>query len=587
MPKRYILKSFAPGSVRNQRKNSFTSLFNLSKVGIDWNTSLVKSSIALGVSETDPNKAYKNQLYDYEDSLYQKSADITGINGDYVAFFDQSYQLRREYLRMFALNGEVNFILDTIADEAIVQDENNYFAYLDIDQLKSKLRPTQESKEIVDIMNESYRKVYQLYGWNESNDAWHYFKKFLIDGVLAFEIIYNYTLDNSKPNDILGFKELDPVTLEPAIVKDPSGQEIKIWYQFKGDPEKQRIIPDSNLIYISWAKGSFPSRISYLEGLTRSFNMLRQLENSRIIWNVQNAQKRIKMVVPIGTANEDRAKTRLKQLQAYYTEDVNIDDYSGEMVVNGQSKFSFAKTYIFPSKEGVQTEISELGVEGYDFNSIETLKYFWRRFIIESKVPTNRFTLDINSPGNVPMNGEASITREEYAFSRFISRLQSIFQEIVLKPTWMLFSLKKPSLASNNAIKSCLGILYNEENMFILSKERSIVQEGANTIASLKGIVDSNNVPYFSTQFLVEKYLGLSDDDIRLNEKYKAKEIIKQLNNKEQEQPGTEMGGMPGGDFGGFGGTEIGGMPGGEPSLGGESPEMPIEEPSPEPSPEA
>ena len=28
---------------------------------------------------------------------------------------------------------------------------------------------------------------------------------------------------------------------------------------------------------------------------------------------------------------------------------VNIDDYSGEMTVNGQSKFSFAKTYIFLS----------------------------------------------------------------------------------------------------------------------------------------------------------------------------------------------------------------------------------------------
>lgn len=148
------------------------------------------------------------------------------------------------------------------------------------------------------------------------------------------------------------------------------------------------------------------------------------------------------MVVPIGAQNEDRARTRLRQLQAYYNEDVNIDDFSGEMTVNGQAKFSFAKTYIFPSKEGTQTEISELGVEGYDFNSIETLKYFWRRFIIETKVPANRFTLDINAPANQPENGEASITREEYAFSRFIYRLQSIFQEILLKPTWILFSIK-------------------------------------------------------------------------------------------------------------------------------------------------
>lgn len=567
--KKYILKSFAPGSPKNNKK-SFSNLFNLSKIGLDWNTSLIKSSLALGISETTENK---NSSYDDMDSLFSRASDITRINGDYVAFFDKSYPLRREYLRMFALNGEINFVLDTIADEAIVQDENNYFAYPDIDQLKSKLRASEESKEVINIINESFRKVYQLYGWNESNDAWQYFKKFLIDGFLAFEIIFNYESNSYKANDILGFKELDPITLEPAIIKDNNGYDIKVWYQFKGDPEKERIIPDSNMIYISWAKGNFPSRISYLEGLTRSFNMLRQLENSRIIWNVQNAQKRIKMVVPIGSQNEDRARTRLRQLQAYYNEDVNIDDFSGEMTVNGQAKFSFAKTYIFPSKEGSQTEISELGVEGYDFNSIETLKYFWRRFIIETKVPANRFTLDINSTSNQPVNGEASITREEYAFARFIYRLQSIFQEILLKPTWILFSIKKPSLASNNLIKSCIGILYNDENLFTLSKERSIAQEGAQTITTLQGIQDSEQKPYFSTKFLIEKYLGLSDDDIKLNEKYKLKENIKQIKNQDEQPQDQGLGGMGRGDFG----SDMPDFDGGDM---GTIPEMPSEEPS-------
>lgn len=573
MPKKYILKSFAPGSTKNN-KRGFSNLFNLSKIGLDWNTSLIKSSIALGVSETSENK---NLAYDTGDSLFAKASDITKVNGDYVAFFDKSYPLRREYLRMFALNGEINFVLDTITDEAIVQDENNYFAYPDIDQLKAKLKASEESREVINIINESFRKVYQLYGWNESNDAWQYFKKFLIDGFLAFEIIFNFEHNSYKATDILGFKELDPVTLEPAIVKDENGYDIKVWYQFKGDPEKERIIPDSNMIYISWAKGNFPSRVSYLEGLTRSFNMLRQLENSRIIWNVQNAQKRIKMVVPIGAQNEDRARTRLRLLQAYYNEDVNIDDFSGEMTVNGQAKFSFAKTYIFPSKEGSQTEISELGVEGYDFNSIETLKYFWRRFIIETKVPANRFTLDINAPANQPENGEASITREEYAFSRFIYRLQSIFQEILLKPTWILFSIKKPSLASNNLIKSCIGIVYNDENLFTLSKERSIASEGAQTIQTLQSIQDAQQKPYFSTQFLIEKYLGLSNDDLKLNEKYKLKEAVKEVKNK-VENPEQEIGGMPnaGGFDMGLGGADTGDF-GQEPEAGGapeESPEM-------------
>lgn len=582
-PKRYILKSFAPGSKKNNAKG-FSNLLNLSKIGLDWNTSLIKNSLGVGANETQLANMQNEYGIEYGDNLLQKAMDITIVNNEYIAFFDKSYQLRREYLRSFALNGEINFVLDTIADEAIVLDENNYFAYPNINQMKSKLKNSEESYNVIQDFNECFRKIYQLYGWNESNDAWQYFKKFLIDGILAFEIIYKYNKDSYRATDILGFKELDPITLQPEIRKDEYGNEVKVWVQFKGDPEKERILPDSNVIYISWAKGNFASRISYLEGLTRSFNMLRQLENSRIIWNVQNAQKRIKMVVPIGSQNEDRAKTRLRQLEAYYNEDVNIDDYSGEMTVNGQSKFSFAKTYIFPSKEGTQTEISELGVEGYDFNSIETLKYFWRRFIIETKIPNNRFTLDINTAQNLPMNGDASITREEYAFARFIYRLQSIFQEILIRPTWMLFCIKNPALASNNLLKSCFGIVFNDENLFTLSKERSIANEGAQTIQTLQGIQDVNGKQYFSTRFLVEKYLGLSDDDIKLNIKYRTKDEIDAID-KAKENPQGAEGNM---DFGGGFGAGDMDFGGGNDFGGGEEP-MPAEPAggTPEPAPEA
>ena len=111
----------------------------------------------------------------------------------------------------------------------------------------------------------------------------------------------------------------------------------------KGDKQNQRELLDTNIIYISWAKTNFVSHFSYCERLVRSFNMLRTLENSRIIWNIQNAQKRIKIVVPIGTESDQIAKTRLRELEAHYKEDIVVDNMSGEITVNGQPKFSFAK----------------------------------------------------------------------------------------------------------------------------------------------------------------------------------------------------------------------------------------------------
>jgi len=63
--------------------------------------------------------------------------------------------------------------------------------------------------------------------------------------------------------------------------------------------------------------------------------------------------------------------------------------------------------------------------------------------------------------------------------------------------------------------------------------------EGANAVNTLSG-VQSNNTPYFSMEFLVKEYLGLSDAELELNRKYKEGEIlhnieIAKLQKKHQE----------------------------------------------------
>ena len=578
----YLLRSYSPGEYadkefkgRIKKSNTMT----LSSISLDWDRSLIKSSLSHGTTETnrDSDTMYNRTVStDFYDSLYAKTQDITRINSDYVCFFDRDYPLRRQYLRDFAQNGEINFILETIADDAVVYDQNNFFAYLDTDGLKRRLKKTEESEKILKLLDESYKRVYDMFGWGNSNDAWEYMKKFLCDGFLAFEILFEYDDNSYEAKDIIGFKELDPTTLEPDIVKDETtGQDIKIWYQYRDDAEKQRIIPDSHVIYISWAKGNFTSRISYLESLTRTFNMLRQLENSRIIWNIQNAQKRIKIVVPVGDQTPDRQRQRLNELKAYYNEDTQINDIDGTMTVNGQPKFSFNKTYIFPSMAGIQTEIEEIGVEGYNLNSTDELKYWWRRFILESKIPANRFLLDPQAAPNNPANGDAMITREEAAFARFVKRIQSVFKEILLKATWIQFCLKQPLFALNSVIPNSIGLKYNNDNQFELAKERATAQQGATAVSSLMGLKKADGTPAFSVKFLIEKYMGLTKEDLKTNENYllqEKKEAIDIQILAAQQVAG--QGGAPGGgmDPGMGGGMDP--MMGGDPMAGGMDPMM-------------
>lgn len=571
----------------------------LSFLGTKWDDKLIKNSRAVGITE-----AMEDTMY----NIYGQQGFFSGTDigqKEFIAFYDREYPTRREFLRKFATNCEIENVIEVIADEAIIYDDANYFAYPNTKILKSILKED-KAKIIIDDLNEAFKKIYYAYGFNNGHDAWHYLKKFLIDGFLSFEIIYDADADNMATN-IIGFKELDPVSLEPEMRKDASGNEIRVWVQYRGDTKRQRELLDANIIYISWARSNFISRLSYVERLVRSFNMMRTMENSRIIWNVINSQYRMKLIVPIGTQSEAKAKTRLAELRAMYKEDITITDQSGEITINGQPNFSFAKTYIIPSKDGAQTEISSVKPEGYDLSGTDSLKYFWLRFMAETKVPQNRISMGATSSGGegggTPSSGNWSdgndgIAREEMRFSYFLNRIRSMFQEVLLKPAWIQFVLKHPEFKDDQALKGSLGLLFVEENLFTVAKQRQIAASGATIVSSLSAIKQptigpdgaATEEPYFDPKFLVEKYMQFSDDDLTLNEKYKnqRKDQTRKLANAYARllaatgTPGVgaeggmggfgaEGGGMGAGGMGG-GGMEAGGTEGGE--EGEEAPEQ-------------
>ena len=593
---RYILKSLGSSIAQaNQGANRAfeRNLLNLSALGIKWNSSLIKQIRTNDDFDAanDTGLGNVNRSMFAGDDLFTRQYENLAGNNKFIAFYDQTYQMRRDFLRKFALQGEIDYVLDTIADEVIVNDEMHYFAYPNTKQLRTILKP-ESGKKIVDEINAAYRRIYHMFHFNESNDAWHYVKKFLVDGFLAFEIIYSDKKSNKNiASDIIGFKELDPITLQPEIRINSKGQEYKVWIINKGDKQNERELLDTNVIYISWAKTNFVSHFSYCERLIRSFNMLRTLENSRIIWNIQNAQKRIKIVVPIGTESDQVAKTRLRQLEAYYKEDIVVDNMSGEITVNGQPKFSFAKTMVFPSKEGTTTEISEIGIEGHDMNSTEQLKWFWQRFMIESKLPKDRFNMifDGNEMSAIPDNN--NMTREEYRFSLFINQIRDIYQEIVIKPTWLQFSLHNPEFAGNDVIKNSLGLDFVEENVFKLAKENAVLQISSQIIQTLSGLTGADGKPVFPMRYLCQKYLDINDDEWKLIDKMKKQEDEEAQNAENQRGAGQETGfgggtefGFGGGESGGFGGEDVGG--GFE--AGAEEPTPEAETSTePEPAPEA
>lgn len=557
---------------RNPNRPFERNLLNLSSLGIKWNTSIIRSmrSVPTDEEQTQQSSLYPGYGYDMDGFVQYKS--MAGHN-DYIALFDQQYVMRREFLRKFALQGEIDYVVETIANEAVVLDDMNYFCYPDTKAMKARLRED-TGKEVIDDLNEAFRRVYSAWRFNEGCDAWQWMKKFLIDGFLAFEIIYKTDEKLKKAVDIIGFKEIDPITIQPSVKYDENGNEYKVWIQYKGDSEKERVLPDSNVIYISWAKNNFPSRLSYVEKLIRPFNMLRTIENSHVIWNIQNAQRRVNITVPIGGGSEQRGMTRLNQFEAYFKEDLVIDDNSGELTVNGQPKFQFYKTYITPSKNGEKVEINEISTEGHDMNTTESLKYYWQRFMIETELPKDRFSMMFGEQSSGIITDKSTMTKEEHKFSLFIKRVRDLYQELIIKPVWIQFCFKYPQFAANETLRTTFGVKFVEENIFQKEKERAMMESGANTIQTLSGLKKSDGqTPIFSTKFLLEKFLMLSDDDIKLNEKYLKQEQEEAKKNAANQ--GSAGGGAPPAGGGGdpfAAGADMGG--GGDPFAAGGGADM-------------
>ena len=508
------------------------SVRKLSTFGMKYDDMVIRNSQAVGVTEAAFLNKNKANVEDESMLWTLAKQDIT--TRQFISYFDKDYKSKRDYLRKFSLNPEIEWVLDTICDEAISYDPANFFAYpdfIDITNINEKLK---------DDLYENYKNLYDIWGFTDDITGWQYFRQFLVDGFLCFEIIY----DNDGKY-IVGFKELDSVTIVPSVEKQIDGSFINTWTQFPQDPKRRRVLYDPQVIYISYAKGNSISRVSYIERLIRPYNILRIIEYTRIIWSVMNSSFRLKMTVPIGTKSPQKGMQTLGELMSIYKEDIQLNDDSGELLVDGKPKIQFYKNYLMPSGVNGTPTIEPVNTEGPNLNDPAPLSYFFDKFVQESKVPPSRFHTPDGGNTSPYSNGAEGMDKEEIRFSKFVERLRSIFQEILTKPLWIQMAKKYAHLEKDFMFKSQLGLDYFSDNPFKINQEMDVINKRKESVTAMSSLTGDEEKPYFSNAFLIETFLGMSRQDIIANREAierKEKEKKKAENKKggEEKKEGEE-----------------------------------------------
>lgn len=500
-----------------------SKLTDLSRFGMKYDDLLVKNSQAIGFIEGQLSGMQGGLLGDDLMKATLALSDTTSsLRSKSIAFFQLDYISKRERLRDIASNGEIEFILETITDDAIVFDDDNRFCYTNdlIGEIRYKGRSKearlQYQEKIVQRYQDNFQKIYSAWGFGTGIAAWQYFYQWLIEGHLAFEIIYD---DPNNPKNIIGFKELDPATLFPQVKKDFAGKIYLEWAQKDPKGAKIRTLTDSQVIYISYSNQFRTKRVSFTERMVRSFNLLRIIEHSKVIWHTMNAPIRLTTTVPVGTKSMQKAKEDIREFTNTLKEDISFDTESGELKVDGKPNILFYKNYVLPVNDrNEQIKIEPLEYAGPNLSGSELLKYFHDKLKLDSKIPESRFG---DGMGTYTMNSEG-ISREEIRYNKFISRLRSAFKELLTKPLYIQMCLDFKELKDDPKFSNAIGLQFYDDNVFEEIKQQDLLNKRLATLNSLKTVVDDAGQPYFSTEYLIKEYLKLSDDDLDKNRDYLA-----------------------------------------------------------------
>ena len=188
-------------------------------------------------------------------------------------------------------------------------------------------------------------------------------------------------------------------------------------------------------------------------------------------------------------------------------------------MVDGKPNILFYKNYVLPKNDrGEAIDIEALEYPGPNLSGSELLKYFQDKLKLDSKLPYSRWS---ENQGSYTMNAEG-ISREEIRYNKFIKRLRSAFKELMTKPLYLQMCLDVKDLKSDHRFANAVGLTWHDDNVFEEIKTQELLNKRLATLNAMKAVVNDENKPYFSTEYLIKEYLKLSDEDIAKNKSYQA-----------------------------------------------------------------
>ena len=282
--------------------------------------------------------------------------------------------------------------------------------------------------------------------------------------------------------------------------------------------QAESAIDSNHVVHLSLTEGLdrfWPFGQSILENIFKVYKQKELLEDAVLIYRVQRAPERRMFKIDVGNmpshlamAFVDRIKNEIHQrrIPSIHGGSSNVDATYNPLSMN--------EDYFFPvTAEGRGSSVEVLP-GGQNLGEIDDLKYFNNRLARGLRVPSSYLPTgpdDNTTPLNDGRVGTAMI--QEFRFNQYCERLQNYIchaldEEFKLFLRWRGFNIDT----------QLFDLEFNPPQNFAAYRQSELDTARVNTFSGMEAF------PYISKRFALERFLGLTEEEIVKNEKLWAEE---------------------------------------------------------------
>jgi hypothetical protein len=278
-----------------------------------------------------------------------------------------------------------------------------------------------------------------------------------------------------------------------------------------------------HVVHISLSEGldnNYPFGNSILESVFKVYKQKELLEDAIIIYRIQRAPERRIFYVDVGNMPAHMAMSFVERVKNEIQQRRIPSSAGGSNVVDASyNPLSTNEDYFFPqTAEGRGSKVDTLP-GGTNLGEITDLRFFTNKLFRALRIPAAYLPTGIEESANTVADGKVGTAYiQELRFNEYCKRLQNSIVET--------FDMEFKLWMSNNGINIDNGLFelkFNNPQNFAAYRQSELDNARISSFTALQ------EVPYMSKRFALQRFLGLSQEEITENERLWKEENGAQL----------------------------------------------------------